>query len=74
MVKLLLSTAPHCPCNYGHIPHAIAGLVGHFFEYYKDHEPGKFVKLTGRVGVEEAKQEIMKGVTTYRNAGKKPAL
>lgn len=141
-VDRFMSTAMHYPCNYGYIPHTIAGdgdpvdvlmmaqfplppgvvvrcrpigmlamedeagedakvlavpvdkltqmyrsvqaprdlpqimldQIAHFFEHYKDLEPGKFVKVKGWVGAEEAKKEIMNGVDRYREAKKKPAF
>ena len=36
--------------------------IQHFFEHYKDLEPGKWVKVDGWFGPEEAKQEILHGV------------
>ena len=124
-VDRFMSTAMHYPCNYGYIPHTIAGdgdpvdvlvlsqfalppgvvvrcrpigmlkmtdeagedakllavpvdkltpmyrdivsprdlpqivldQISHFFEHYKDLEAGKWVKLDGWVGAEEAKAE-----------------
>lgn len=141
-VDRFMSTAMHYPCNYGYIPHTIAGdgdpvdvlvmsqfalppgvvvrcrpigmlkmtdeagddakllavpvdkltpmyrnvesprdlpqilldQISHFFEHYKDLEPGKFVKVQGWVGIEEAKKEIMAGVASYEAAGDKPAF
>jgi len=141
-VDRFMSTAMHYPCNYGYIPHTIAGdgdpvdvlvmsqfalppgvvvrcrpigmlkmtdeagddakllavpvdklttmyrsivsprdlpqivldQIAHFFEHYKDLEPGKFVKVAGWVGIEEAKREIMDGVKAYSDAKEKPAF
>lgn len=141
-VDRFMSTAMHYPCNYGYIPHTIAGdgdpvdvlvmsqfalppgvvvrcrpigmlkmtdeagedakllavpvdklttmyrsivsprdlpqiildQISHFFEHYKDLEPGKFVKVAGWVGIEEAKKEIMDGVKAYHDAREKPAF
>lgn len=39
--------------------------IQHFFEHYKDLEPGKWVKVEGWFGPEEAKQEILNGVAAY---------
>ncbi|HZW22228.1 inorganic diphosphatase [Noviherbaspirillum sp.] len=39
--------------------------IQHFFEHYKDLEPGKWVKVEGWFGPEEAKQEILNGVASY---------
>ena len=141
-VDRFMSTAMHYPCNYGYIPHTIAGdgdpvdvlvlsqfalppgvvvrcrpigmlkmtdeagedakllavpvdqltpmyrdidgprdlpqivldQISHFFQHYKDLEPGKFVKVQGWLGKEEAKQEIMDGVAAYQGAKEKPAF
>lgn len=139
-VDRFMSTAMHYPCNYGYIPHTIAGdgdpvdvlvvtqfalppgvvvrcrpigmlgmedeagqdakvlavpvdkltsmyrniesprdfpqimldQISHFFEHYKDLEPGKFVKVSGWFGHDEAKKEIMEGVERYSAAKEKP--
>jgi len=39
--------------------------IQHFFEHYKDLEPGKWVKVEGWFGPEEAKKEILSGVAAY---------
>ena len=39
--------------------------IQHFFEHYKDLEKGKWVKIEGWVGPEEAKQEILGGIAAY---------
>ena len=39
--------------------------IQHFFEHYKDLEKGKWVKIEGWVGPEEAKQEILGGIEAY---------
>jgi inorganic pyrophosphatase len=41
--------------------------IQHFFEHYKDLEPGKWVKVDGWAGPEEAKEEILSGVAAYKN-------
>jgi inorganic pyrophosphatase len=141
-VDRFMSTAMHYPCNYGYIPHTIAGdgdpvdvlvisqfalppgvvvrcrpigilkmadeagddakllavpvdkltpmyrsvtsprdlpqivldQIAHFFEHYKDLEPGKFVKVQGWGDKEDAKQEIVAGVHRYAEAKEKPAF
>jgi inorganic pyrophosphatase len=141
-VDRFMSTAMHYPCNYGYIPHTIAGdgdpvdvlvmsqfalppgvvvrcrpigmlkmvdeagqdakllavpvdkltpmyrsvtsprdlpqivldQISHFFEHYKDLEPGKFVKVEGWGDIEDAKREIMQGVKAYSDAKDKPAF
>jgi inorganic pyrophosphatase len=39
--------------------------IQHFFEHYKDLEKGKWVKIEGWVGPEEAKLEILNGIAAY---------
>jgi inorganic pyrophosphatase len=141
-VDRFMSTAMHYPCNYGYIPHTIAGdgdpvdvlvisqfalppgvvvrcrpigvlkmvdeagddakllavpvdkltpmyrsvtsprdlpqiildQIAHFFEHYKDLEPGKFVKVHGWGDIEDAKREIVAGVERYTLASEKPAF
>ena len=46
--------------------------IAHFFEHYKDLEPGKWVKVRGWVGPEEAKKEITEGLSRFSRARKKP--
>ena len=66
-------------CNlYRHVvtprdlPELVVSQISHFFEHYKDLEPGKWVKLIGWVGPEEAKSEILEGIRRYNDAVKKP--
>ena len=40
--------------------------IQHFFEHYKDLEPGKWVRIDGWGGVEDARQEIASGMKAYR--------
>jgi len=46
--------------------------IAHFFAHYKDLEAGKWVKVEGWVGPEEAKKAILEGVKRYKSAKKKP--
>jgi inorganic pyrophosphatase len=39
--------------------------IGHFFEHYKDLEKGKWVKVEGWGGVEEAKRIIVESINRY---------
>lgn len=45
--------------------------IQHFFEHYKDLEKGKWVKVEGWFGVEEAKKEIMSSAEAYKKANNK---
>lgn len=40
--------------------------IAHFFEHYKDLEKGKWVKVLGWKGVEEAKKEVTDGIANYK--------
>lgn len=40
--------------------------IGHFFEHYKDLEPGKWVKIGGWHGVDRARQMILEGIERAR--------
>jgi inorganic pyrophosphatase len=39
--------------------------IAHFFEHYKDLEPGKWVRVLGWEGKESAHQEILQGIANY---------
>lgn len=139
-VDRFMSTAMHYPCNYGYIPHTLAGdgdpvdvlvlspvplitgvvvrcrpvgmlkmeddagddtkllavpvdkltplyraiqsprdlpestiaQITHFFQHYKDLEPGKWVKVIGWMEADEAKKEILTGIKQYKGAKTKP--
>jgi inorganic pyrophosphatase len=44
------------------LPEITTRQIAHFFEHYKDLEPGKWVRVASWVGAEEAKKEIVDGV------------
>ncbi len=46
--------------------------IQHFFEHYKDLEAGKWVKVIGWGGPDEARAEIVSGIEAYRLAVDKP--
>lgn len=139
-VDRFMMTSMHYPCNYGYIPHTIAGdgdpvdvlvitpfpvavgavvrcrplgllkmqdeagadakllavpidrilpiykhwrkvsdiaperlaTIQHFFEHYKDLETGKWVKVEGWGGPDEAAKEITDGIARYQRAFVKP--
>jgi inorganic pyrophosphatase len=43
-------------------------IIAHFFEHYKDLEAGKWVKVLGWAGKDEAIKEIMDGIANYKSA------
>ncbi len=54
------------------LPELVLSQIAHFFEHYKDLEPGKWVRVGKWVGPEDAKREILNGVKRYKKAAKKP--
>ena len=48
--------------HYNDLPEIVVERIVHFFEHYKDLEPGKWVKVIGWGGVEEAGQLIMTAI------------
>ncbi|QRX82776.1 inorganic diphosphatase [Glaciimonas sp. PAMC28666] len=42
--------------------------IQHFFEHYKDLEKGKWVKIDGWGGPDDAREEILAGVAAYNKA------
>ena len=66
-------------CNVYHkiaapddLPAPTLDQIRHFFEHYKDLEPGKWVKVEGWAGPAEARNEIVAGVERYGQAANKP--
>lgn len=56
------------------LPESLLAQIAHFFDHYKDLEAGKWVKIDGWVGPEDAKNEIISSITRYNNAPEKPAF
>ena len=56
------------------LPELLRNQIQHFFEHYKDLEPGKWVRVDGWGDANEAKAEITDSVTRYENAPEKPAF
>lgn len=76
--KILAVPATKVFNGYAHIedigqvsPHWLE-RIGHFFEHYKDLEKGKWVKLDGWGGAEEAKQILRESMTRYEASAEKP--
>lgn len=57
--------------NANDFPELLLKQIQHFFEHYKDLEPGKWVKVTGWDGIDAAKQEVLTGIAAYQAAHKK---
>lgn len=56
--------------SFEDIPELLRKQISHFFEHYKDLEPGKWVKVVGWQGIEEARNEVMEGVARYQAEAK----
>ncbi|HCS27805.1 MAG TPA: inorganic diphosphatase [Spongiibacteraceae bacterium] len=56
------------------LPELLRNQIQHFFEHYKDLEPGKWVKVEGWDDAAAAKQEILDSVTRYEESDEKPAF
>jgi inorganic pyrophosphatase len=50
----------------------VLNRIAHFFEHYKDLDEGKWVRVDGWYGLDEAKAEIMDSVQMYKDAPEKP--
>ena len=47
------------------LPELLVQQIKHFFEHYKDLEPGKWVKVVGWEGIDAAKAEVVTGLAAY---------
>ncbi|MEZ5476168.1 MAG: inorganic diphosphatase [Thiolinea sp.] len=54
--------------SYQQLPALLIEQIKHFFERYKELEPGKWVKVDGWGDADEAKQEIMASIKRYQAA------
>ena len=50
------------------LPEITTQQIAHFFEHYKDLEPGKWVRISSWVEAAEAKREILDGIARYEAA------
>lgn len=50
------------------LPPLLRQQIEHFFQHYKDLEPGKWVKLSGWSSPEEAKRVILESVDAFKKA------
>ncbi len=60
--------------TYQNISENRLAKISHFFEHYKDLEEGKWVKVYGWCGLEEACEEILSGIARYDALDHKPAF
>ncbi|MCP4766345.1 MAG: inorganic diphosphatase [Gammaproteobacteria bacterium] len=47
------------------LPKSLLDSISHFFDHYKDLEPGKWVKIDGWVDIDDAKREILDSIERY---------
>ncbi|MFZ1574227.1 MAG: inorganic diphosphatase [Chromatiaceae bacterium] len=58
--------------DFRDLPEVILDQISHFFQHYKDLDEGKWVRIAGWGGPDEAKAEILASVKMYQDAPKKP--
>jgi inorganic pyrophosphatase len=69
--KIVAVPAPRLSRRYEHVheytdlPEITRQQIQHFFEHYKDLEPGKWVKVAGWGDASEARQLISEGIARY---------
>jgi inorganic pyrophosphatase len=51
-----------------HLPKSLRQRIEHFFEHYKDLEPGKWVRLSGWGDADEARQVIQESIERHKGA------
>ena len=56
--------------TYSDLPEITLEQIQHFFEHYKDLEPGKWVKIVRWGGAEEAQKLILEGMARAKNEKK----
>ncbi|MFO1415540.1 MAG: inorganic diphosphatase [Burkholderiales bacterium] len=54
------------------LPQVTTQQIAHFFEHYKDLEPGKWVRIASWTEAEEAKREIMDSVARFKKSQRGP--
>jgi inorganic pyrophosphatase len=52
------------------LPESLLSKIKHFFEHYKELEPGKWVKVTGWRGAQDAKAAIKAAIERYKSVKK----
>lgn len=71
--KLLALPVSKLTPMYEHItkpddfPQVVLDQIGHFFEHYKDLEPGKWVRIEGWKGPDAARDEINNAIKRYQS-------
>ncbi len=60
--------------SYTQLPSLLIQQIQHFFERYKELEPGKWVRVEGWSDADEAKAEILASIARYNEHPSDPAL
>lgn len=63
-----LTTMYQAISTYLDLPEQLLLSLEHFFKHYKDLEKGKWVKIDGWEGVEEARKEIIASIERYKQS------
>jgi inorganic pyrophosphatase len=58
--------------SFRDMPPHLLDQIAHFFEHYKDLDEGKWVRVDGWGGRDEAREEIMASVKMFEEAPEKP--
>lgn len=58
--------------TYEDLSPALIDQIAHFFEHYKDLDEGKWVRVEGWGGVEDARAEILASIEMFKEAPVKP--
>jgi len=58
--------------SYRDLPEDLLNQISHFFEHYKDLDEGKWVRIGGWGGIDEARQEILDSIKMYQDVPEKP--
>jgi inorganic pyrophosphatase len=54
--------------SHADLPPAQLDQIAHFFQHYKDLEPNKFVRVSGWLGIDDARNEIREAALNYRQS------
>jgi len=60
--------------SFRDMPAHLLDQIAHFFEHYKDLDEGKWVRVQGWGGRDEAREEILRSVQMFEDAPEKPAF
>ncbi|AGA89998.1 inorganic pyrophosphatase [Thioflavicoccus mobilis 8321] len=58
--------------SFRDMPSHLLDQIAHFFEHYKDLDEGKWVRVMGWGGRDEAREEILRSVQMFEDAPEKP--